>query len=135
MASPTLPVDISDLRGIIQTKLTDLNPFVQAADAIVQSTLVSNPYYKSLPAAGALLYQVELWLAAHFVAIRDQRPVTQIVGEVSAHFVNKFDYDLRLTTYGQQACALDASGSLRRMGKRIASWTATSLPSNSTAGV
>ena len=60
---------ISDVRGIIDTDLDDreITPFLSTANALVDEVVIGEGY------SDAILKQIEGWLAAHFIAIRDPR--------------------------------------------------------------
>lgn len=60
--------------------------------------------------------EVERWLAAHFIAIRDVKSSSESVsgggGGVSVGYLSSVGMNLQQTTYGQQALILDTSGGL-----------------------
>jgi hypothetical protein len=60
--------------------------------------------------------EVERWLSAHFVAIRDVKSSSESVsgggGSVSVSYLSSVGMNLLQTTYGQQALILDVSGGL-----------------------
>ena len=72
------------------------------------------------------LMEVERWLSAHLVAIRDMRVASEKAGEVSQKFQYKVDLNFNVTVYGQTALVLDTSGYLAELqdkaknGKKIA---------------
>jgi hypothetical protein len=95
-----------DLRGIIDTE-RDTAPFIATATLRIDEELVS----KGLSAAR--LQQIELYLAAHYVAITE--PVLQSVGNSGDNMTYQLPTagtGLAATPYGLQALALDTSGTL-----------------------
>lgn len=113
----TARVTAADVQTIIDTNLTtaQINAFINAANAIIQDNLLD---------AGlgtTTLAQIELWLAAHLLAIRDQRErsVTISDGKVDYH-QPQFGLGLDATMYGQQVKLLDWSGRLAALGQKRA---------------
>lgn len=107
-------VTIAEVQEIISydSSITNIQPFIDAANlmvtAVCTSTLLSD----------SLLKEIERWLSAHFVAIRDPKLVSQSIGGASDSYeTNKTDFGLKLTRYGQQAIALDISGALNAIAK------------------
>jgi hypothetical protein len=88
-----------------------ISAFIATANVIVNDNLVGAGL------SDATLTQIEIWLAAHLIAISDQREVRVNVlqSEVEYH-VPKFGMGLKATAYGQQALALDWSGRLAALG-------------------
>lgn len=97
-----------EVKEIIDTTLTDedISPFISAANALVNATLLGESY------SGALLKVIELWLSAHFVAIRDPQIAKEKLGEAEATYEGKTGTGLMHTRYGQQAILLDVNGVL-----------------------
>lgn len=96
-----------------------LTPFIQAANLLVNRVVVpavddeGESFYDEDDADDAeALEIIERWLAAHFYAIRDPRPVFQAVTNIMDRFQSKVDLNLMVTHYGQQAMVLDTSGEL-----------------------
>lgn len=109
----TARVDADDVKEIIDTNLTDdqINAFINGANLLVQAKLLD----KNL--GDDLLTEIEKWLAAHFLSTRDQRVEREKVGgEWEATYQGKTEMGLDATTYGQQAKALDWSGTLATLG-------------------
>lgn len=96
------------------TSINDLNPFIAAAEELVTELCVPAGY-----SAGRLAI-IETWLAAHFVAIRDPRYVSESLGGESFSVAIQTGLNLGLTPYGQQAMLLDTNGSLARIDKHVA---------------
>jgi hypothetical protein len=104
----------SDITAIMDVDVTiaDLSPFITAAAQITDEwcgTLTD-----------AQLKEVQRWLAAHLVAIRDMRPASEKAGSVSVNYQYKLGMNFACTMYGQQAMMLDVSGGLARANKSFA---------------
>lgn len=66
-----------------------------------------------------LLKEIERWLSAHFVMVRERRKSSEKLGEASIAYdgnVGTGKMGLELTPYGQQAIALDTTGRLTATG-------------------
>lgn len=106
-----------EVQAIIDTVVDSLAPFITAANTMVNGVLLNRGL------TDEELKQIELWLAAHFVAIRDPRLSSESMGAASQSFAIQVALGLDQTTYGQQAKILDRTGTLANMGKRRASFT------------
>jgi len=110
-------VDGNQVKGIIDTELTaaQVIPFIDSANALVDQHLSDQSLSESL------LTQIELWLAAHFVAIRDPARSQEKLGDAQDAFaLGTLGEGLKFTQWGQQALALDPTGILASAGKRRA---------------
>lgn len=104
-------VNGAEVKQIIETDLTaaEIDPFITVANILVdQITGLS----------AATLKEIERWLAAHYVAIRDPRQTKEVIGDAEDTYAVKVGFGLDGTTYGQQAKALDTTGTLVSMGKK-----------------
>lgn len=101
-------VSSDEVKEIIEvdSTITDITPFITAANLLVTKECTAS----SLTAA--LLKEIERWLAAHFVAIRDMRRASEKAGTVGENFQHSLGLNLQVTMYGQQALMLDTSGAL-----------------------
>lgn len=106
-------VTATEVKEIIDVdpSLTDLSPFITIANLLVTKYI----YPEGVEAD--LLKEIERWLAAHFVAVRDRQPISQSVAGVSADFGLKLGAGLSATIYGQQAKMLDPTGKLASVDK------------------
>lgn len=95
----------------VDTAITDISPFMTAANLLVTNVCTSTSL------SDDLLKEIERWLAAHFIAIRDVRSDSEGVGNVKIKYQYKVDLNLAQTQYGQQAMMLDISGALIRLNK------------------
>lgn len=104
------------VREIIDTDLTtgQIHAFINSAYFFVTAQLVG----KGL--SSDQLADIECWLAAHFLATRDQRVERETIGdEYQATYQGKSGMGLQATTYGQMAIALDTSGTLLKQGQGV----------------
>lgn len=104
---------------IISTTLTDpqIQAFIDTATLIVDANLLD----KGL--STDLLTQIETWLAAHLLSMRDQRTSERRIGDVWFTYQGQTGLGLDATLYGQQVKLLDTSGTLASLGKRRATLT------------
>lgn len=104
---------------IISTTLTDpqIQAFIDTATLIVDANLAD----KGL--SPDLLTQIETWLAAHLLSMRDQRTSERRIGDVWFTYQGQTGLGLDATLYGQQVKLLDTSGTLASLGKRRATLT------------
>ena len=107
----------AEVKQIIDTTISDVSPFITVASLQVDR----------IAAKGVLgtaeLKEIERWLSAHFIAIRDKRTIKDTVGDTSHTYEGKTDMGLNFTRYGQQALLLDTTGTLAESGKRKATVT------------
>lgn len=110
-------VDAEDVKAIIETKVGDLTPFIAAAHLLVERHVT--PHLSD----EALLKEIERWLAAHFLAVRDPRLTQQRIGDASENYegaVGVLAQGLEATRYGRQAVAIDPTGGLAAAHKQRA---------------
>lgn len=107
------------VKQIIDTTLTveQVHPFLEAANSLVTELYGSDTIY-----AEKHLQQIEIWLAAHFVALRDDRISKEKIGDANVEYEGKTGMGLNFTRYGQQVMVLDHQGkiSAAMSGKRAA---------------
>jgi len=107
-------VSSNEVEEIIDTDLSELTPFITAASQLVDGIT---------GLGSATLKEIERWLAAHFVAIRDQRTVKDSIGDSSHTYGGKTGMGLDFTSYGQMAKALDTTGHLASLSLKKAGFT------------
>ncbi len=107
-----------EVQAIIDTDVSEFEPFIQAAENVVTAIVVP---------AGSLsdieLKEIERWLAAHFVAIKDQDAgmIRELqVGQTIHRYGSQLGKGLEATWYGQQALALDSTLALSTVGQKQA---------------
>lgn len=111
----TTRVDPTEVQRVIKTKLddSDIYEHIQVANRLVTDLLVG----KGMSADR--LRDVELYLAAHFISMKDQdagQTVSKSAGETEATYGGNLSEALSHTRYGQQALILDTSGTLTSVG-------------------
>ena len=112
-------VTSDEVLEIIDTDLTNITPFISAANIIVTDRL------GSAGIGSELLKEIERWLAAHFLAVREPNVKSETVGGASATYeTSVLGKRLEGTSYGQQVLILDPTGSLAQLGKKKASFSA-----------
>jgi len=107
-------VTADEVKAIIEvdSSVDDLTPFIHVANKIVSSECTDS----SLDSDDKK--EIERWLAAHFVAIRDMRKASEKAGPVADSNQYKLGLNLQVTMYGQQAMIVDTSGALARLNKQ-----------------
>lgn len=113
-------VSADDVRAICDLD-ADLNvePFILVASALVDAHLAS------VGLSATMLTEIERWLAAHFACVYDPRLTEMGTGPDRVRYEGGATGEgLKSTRYGQQAVALDSSGTLRRLaqGTQLASF-------------
>lgn len=98
-----------DVRKIIDTNRIDeqLQPLIDTASILVDKLLANAGYGEDL------LTTIELWLSAHFIAVRDPRPTSKSIGDKSSAYHGQTGIEgLKQTPYGTQVMMLDYRGIL-----------------------
>ena len=117
----------SEVKEIINTEI-DTSPFITPANILVNK-IDGNGISDS-----DHLKEIERWLAAHFVAVRDNRAGGQSqheVGDASEDYLKSTQVltkSLGSTYYGQQVLALDTTGTLVSLGKSRAQFSVVKYP-------
>lgn len=106
-------VSSDEVRELITTSRTEISMFIAPANLIVTERLGSNT---SIP--NSLKKEIERWLAAHFIAVADRVATEEQVDDAKVKYAGQTKMGLESTTYGQQAIALDSTGSLATLGRR-----------------
>ncbi len=105
----------SEVQKIIDTEVVDTTPFVTAANLIVTEKLGDQNLGDSL------LTEIEKWLAAHLVSVRDPRAKAEKTGDATVTYFGKDGLGLDGSQYGQTVKLLDPTGILANLGKKKAS--------------
>lgn len=104
-------VNAAEVKEIINTNLSDV---IVSSSIDIASRLVDDVVAGNGPAADRLP-DIELYLSAHLIALRDQdegMTIEQDVGDAKAKYSGRYWMGLNLTRYGQMAIVLDTSGRL-----------------------
>lgn len=113
----TIRVTDSEVFEIIDTSLTNIDPFINSASLIVDGYLLS----KGL--SDEILKQIELYIAAHLLSLKDPRTKSVGVDVLSESYQGQWGLGLNGTSYGQTAILLDSSGTLGALTKNGKSTT------------
>lgn len=112
----TARVTPTDLEEVIGTTygVAILNAFINMAHRMVEDNLLG----KGLSADA--LYQIELNLAAHALAMRQRQAMRKAVGdgEYEVVYTGTFGAGLESTQYGQMALLMDTTSSLASLGQK-----------------
>lgn len=100
----------TQVKEIIETSL-DTTPFIDTANALVNQALLVQGFSE------AYLTQIEKYLSAHFVTVRERQLKGEKLGDASNTYGGEFGQGLRFSQYGQQVLILDTSGTLEDLGK------------------
>ncbi len=97
-----------EVKLIFPDTTKNASPFIEVANLVVDETLAS------LGMSAERLKQIELYLAAHFMAITEERgaPRRQRLGETVEEWFQDIGKGLNATRFGQQALLLDTTGTL-----------------------
>lgn len=102
------------VKEIIETNLDDISLFMETAEMIVDEQLMSKGFSENR------LSKIELYLSAHFVALRERQLLSERFGDSEEKYQGKTGMNLQASLYGQTAMLLDTSGSLANLGKSVA---------------
>ena len=100
-----------EVKEILDTEIEDTTPFIDVANLLVTKLLGSTDH------TDAHLKKIELWLAAHFSCMRDNREKEVEADRSRATFEGETGMGLDYTRYGQMAKLLDTSGILAARDK------------------
>jgi hypothetical protein len=92
--------------------ITDITPFITAANLLITQK------FSGSGVSAELLKEMERWLAAHYIAIRDPRLRNEKIGDAAVTYQGQEGMYLDATLYGQQVKTLDPTGTMANLGKR-----------------
>ena len=104
----------ADVRQVIDTELTELTPFIASAESLFSQVLADKGFDEEHTK------WILVWLAAHFISIREPREKSFKIGDASVTFEGTTGMGLRFTRYGQTAIMMDTSGTLAELGQQPA---------------
>lgn len=113
-----------EVKEIIDTTLSasDIVPFITIANLVINEKLDGEGL------SADFLKEIERWLSAHYVAIRDPRLSKVKVDDIEeTYFLGKGDKGLGSTPYGVQVLAMDTTGILKDLGKKKVIFTSIDL--------
>ena len=104
-------VTATTVREIITTSLTDE---VINTNHIVTANIYVTEHLGTSGLSDAILGRIELYLAAHYVALTEEGGALtrDKLGDADTSFANIYDQGLKSTRFGQSALALDSTGIL-----------------------
>lgn len=106
-------VTVPEVKAVITTALSDEDIGV----AIGTATVIVDARLGGSGLSEPILKEIERYMSAHFVAIRDTREKSVSSDGVSVSFdTGKIGEGLSATTWGQQAIMLDSTGTLAEQG-------------------
>lgn len=107
-------VTIGEVKAVIQTDRSNLDPFINSASRLVDDELVGHGM------SDDVLKDIELWLSAHFIASVDGVKSQESIGDASVSLDRgqPVDGPIGGTPYGRTALSLDRTGRLARSGGR-----------------
>ena len=103
-------ISATEVNSIINHSVDNVQPFIATAHTLIDEKLAG----KGMSAD--LLKQIELWLAAHILAVTLARQAKSesVGGEYSVTYAGVFGEGLKSTTYGQMVLPLDNTGELAK---------------------
>ncbi len=103
-------VSSEEVKQLIDTNRDTCDPFIEVAHAIVNEhvTAINDT---------TILTHIELYLAAHFTAITEERGslIRSGLGESAETYQDLYKGGFASTRFGQQAITMDYSGALKQM--------------------
>lgn len=106
-------VTAEEVKEIVNTSIADdviLTNHIDTANVYV------NDHLTDLGHSSAMLKKIELYLAAHFVALTDGGPLTRSkLGDADESYANIYGEGLKATPFGQAAMSLDNTGTLTKL--------------------
>jgi hypothetical protein len=100
----------SEVKTILDTDITT-TPFINTANLFI------NENTTLLELSDDRLYQIELYLSAHFACTLDPRITQEKIGDATNTYQLKSGLGLDATMYGQTAKMLDTTGTLANLTK------------------
>lgn len=97
---------------IIETSLTDIDVFIDTAN------MMTTGYLTGKGLSDATLKEIEKYIAAHILSLRDPRTRSVTVDVLSESYQGQWGLGLNGTSYGQTAILLDTSGTLGILAKQ-----------------
>lgn len=113
--------EVQEIINYDESAFPTITAFIKAANLVVTDKLGSSTVLSS-----DQLMEIERWLAAHFIAVADQRLKSEKIGQAQNEYQGDIASDaigLHTTFYGKQALVLDVTGTLASLGKKKAKLT------------
>lgn len=115
----SIRVTDTEVKEIISTSI-NTTPFIITANNFVDNQVARSTAFAALNAA--TLKDIEMWIAAHLVYIRDPKLKEEKIGDATDTYNVPYPQGdgLKSTPYGLQAIMLDTTNILARQGKHVA---------------
>lgn len=112
----TVRVTASEVKEIIQTTIEDS---VLESNHIATASLMVDEHLLDIGLSAPMLARIELYLAAHFVALTEERGglTRERLGDGDESLANVYSSGLNSTRYGQTALSLDSTGTLTQVAQ------------------
>ena len=112
----TARVTAEAVKEVVATTIAD---DVVLTNHIDTANLLITEHLASVGLSDRMLQKIELYLAAHYVALTEEGGglTRSKLGDGDDSFANVYDQGLRSTRYGQNALALDTTGTLSRVAQ------------------
>ena len=102
----------ADVFEIIDTTLTSIDVFINAAHMMVEGYLTASGLTEEQ------LTEIERYLSAHVLSVQDQRVKSVGVDVLSESYQGQWGFGLKGTSYGQMTIILDTSGTLGKIAEK-----------------
>jgi hypothetical protein len=104
----------ADVREIIDTTLGtgEIDPFIITANMLV------NGYLGSSSLDETVLTEIEKYMSAHVLSVKDQRVSAEKIDVLSFTYTGTFGEGLKNTQYGQMTILLDTTGTLGKLAQK-----------------
>ncbi len=108
-------VTADGVKQVVETSITDANvlaSMIDTANLYIDTNLVPNSSHSD-----EILAKIELYLAAHLVALTEEKGgITRAkMGDADESYANVYSDGFQSTRYGQMAITLDTSGVLAKL--------------------
>lgn len=106
-------VSEAEVLAIINTTISDITPFITAANLFVTNWLGSTSLDDDT------LKEIERYMAAHIMHVQDPRAKKISIEDVtSVEYQGQWGMGLNMTSYGQTCILLDSTGTLDQMTRK-----------------
>lgn len=106
-----------EVQEILTTSIGEgpITTFIGVANRMVTAILGEDTTLST-----AQLRDIECWLTAHLIAsVKERMPENEKVSEASIKYLGQFTQGLDSTPYGQMVRAIDITGKMDQIGKKI----------------
>ncbi len=111
MAPRVTDVEVKQIIEVNPSLIPTTDPFILTATTLVDELLLTLGY------SDPMLKQIELYLSAHFTAMKQRQLDSEDFGDSENSYIGEVGKGLDFTQYGQQAKILDFEGGLADAGK------------------